>query len=88
VRQARASFKENPQPAHFAEDGRDATLRRFRTRSARGTVIPTVFNHPQGCAAARGVDGASAPSLPFSGNRKFRNCFLQIFGALIQSQAA
>jgi prepilin-type N-terminal cleavage/methylation domain-containing protein len=44
--------------------GRDAALRRPRTRSACGTNYARHINPAEDCAAERGADGASAPSLP------------------------
>jgi prepilin-type N-terminal cleavage/methylation domain-containing protein len=53
---------------HFSQSaltqGRDAALRRPRTRPACGTNHARSIHLDGGCAAGRGADGASAPSLP------------------------
>jgi prepilin-type N-terminal cleavage/methylation domain-containing protein len=67
--------------------GRDAALRRPRTRSACGTGRFYDVDLIEGCAAGRGADGASAPSLPRFG-RAFTLVELLVVIAIIAVLAA
>jgi len=49
--------------------GRDAALRRHRPRISGRNGIARDADHAARCAAERGADGASAPSLPKTARR-------------------